>query len=79
MICNCRFNDDMIRKQREELVLLTRDLKSQEEQISKLFGENNSLIASLKAHETKQLEAGKTILGLNKEISHLKGKPTRVT
>ena len=73
MICNCQYND-MIRKQREEIILLTNDLKIQEDQINKLFKENKTLKSTLKSCENKQLETEKVIIGLNKEISSLKSK-----
>lgn len=73
MLCYCQ-SDELIRKQREELILLTNQLKLQDEKLQKIYEENVILKTKLKQKAKCQLEADKTIKSLNKEINALKSE-----
>jgi len=72
--CDLCQNFTIIRKQREELVLLTNELNCQEEQIKDLHSENIDLKELIKKKEKKETELEKKIKSLNSEISNLNGK-----
>jgi hypothetical protein len=61
----------LIRKQREEIVLLTNELKQQEIQLNSLFNENLKIKSSLKTSRKKSDEYEIKIKHLEAEISRL--------
>lgn len=73
MLCYCQ-SDELIRKQREELILLTNQLKLQDEKLEKIYAENVGLKTKLKQKAKCQIESEKTMKSLNKEINALKNE-----
>jgi len=66
--------DDLIRKQREEIILLTKELRSYDELIVKHESETNKLKNSLKRVEKEKQEFSSKISSLNIEINQLKSE-----
>jgi len=71
--CDLCQNFTIIRKQREELVLLTNELNHQEEQINTLHSDNIKLKEIINKKEKKETDSEKKIKSLNLEISNLNG------
>ena len=69
--CDCCQNFNLIRKQREEIILLTNELKRQEEQINSLHSSNLKFKDSTKLKEKKEHELEKAIKSLDLEIRNL--------
>ena len=70
----CCENADLIRNQREEIILLTGEIKNQEDQLNKLNTANLSLKESVKNLELNKISLEKQVQSLNKEIIVIKGK-----
>lgn len=71
--CSCD-GDNLIRKQREEIILLTNQLKEQEEQICLFQQSNSKLKINLKLMDKKVLDYESKVKNLNQEIQSLKSK-----
>ena len=72
--CDSCENAILVRKQREEIILLTQELQRQEEQINKLHSNNIRFKEVVKTKEKKELDLEKRIKSLNLDISNLNGK-----
>jgi hypothetical protein len=70
--CYCKDNE-LIRKQREEIVLLTKELQSQDEQLNLIQNLNLKLKAASNLHEIEKTNFESSIKTLNNEIKKLKG------
>jgi hypothetical protein len=70
--CYCKDNE-LIRKQREEIVLLTKELQSQDEQLNLIQNLNLKLKAASNLHEIEKTNFESSIKALNNEIKKLKG------
>ena len=64
----------LIRKQREEIILLTNELKSQEIQLNAFNQENSKLKSSIKIYEKKLHEADCHMKVYENQIKELKSK-----
>ncbi len=72
--CDSCENLALVRKQREEIILLTQELQRQEEQINKLHSSNIKFKESIKNKEKKEADLEKKIRSLNLEIANINGK-----
>lgn len=72
-MCTCP-DSGLIVKQRQEIILLTNELKNQEDQINILLKANSNLKNKLKINEKEKTDFENVKRTLNKEISILKGK-----
>ena len=68
----CCDNAELLRKQREEIVLMTNELKEQEKQLSEFHQAAIKQKEVKKTMEKKQLELDKIIKALNSDIIQLK-------
>jgi len=71
--CNSCQNGALIRKQREELILLTNELQNQEHQINTLHASNLKLKETIKLKEKRETELEKKNRTLNAELTSLNG------
>ena len=65
--------NDLIRKQREEIILLTKELETQEEQINMFQTNILKLRNKLKQYEKQKEDLESTIKLLNKDTNKIKG------
>lgn len=70
--CYCK-DSELIRKQREEIVLLTKELQNQDEQLNIMQTCNLKLKATSKLYEKEKESFENAIKLLNSEIRKLKG------
>ena len=71
--CDFCQNSGLIRKQREELILLTDELKQQEDQINTLHSSNIKLKEEIKLKEKKEIDLEKRTRILNSELKAING------
>lgn len=71
--CYCK-DSELIRKQREEIVLLTKELQNQDDQLNVMQSCNLRLKAASKLHEKEKENFENAIKLLNNEIKKLKCK-----
>ena len=65
--------NDLIRKQREEIILLTKELETQEEQINMFQTNILKLRNKLKQYEKQKEDLESSIKVLNKDTNKIKG------
>ena len=70
--CYCK-DDELVRKQREEIILLTKELQNQDEQLNLIQNFNLKLKLASKAHEKEKKEFESALKKLNNEIKQLRG------
>jgi chromosome segregation ATPase len=66
--------DDLIRKQREEIILLTKELRNHDELIEKYESTTNKLKQSLKKMEKEKQEFSCKVVSLNAELNQTKNE-----
>ncbi len=71
--CDSCQNSGLIRKQRKELILLTNELKIQEDQINTLHSTNIKLKEEIKQREKKEFELEKKNRVLSTELKAING------
>lgn len=70
----CCDNAEIVRKQREELILLTKDLKEQEIQLNSLHGNNLKQREKCKSLEKQKSDLEKVIKSKSSDIENLSSK-----
>ena len=72
---NCYCQDrELVRKQREEIILLTKELQNQEEHLNIIQNNNLKIKLTVKSLEKEKNNFENSIKLLNSEIKRLKGK-----
>ena len=70
--CYCQ-DSELVRKQREEIILLTRELENQEEHLNIIQNNNDKLKSTVKAFGKEKTIFDNDVKRLNSEIKKLKG------